>query len=95
MSSTSEAPLAKANYNSPTDLANICGHGGCRANPGEYWVRFNGRDGSIFELFADEIRAITEHFRFTGTPLERLWAVYRWASKNRLDCWLTDTPSHV
>lgn len=81
----------------PSELANICAHGGYRSNPGEYWVRFNGHDGFIFELFPQEIKEIIERFRFTGTPLQRLLAVYRWANRSweyQLN-WLVEPDLHV
>ena len=97
MNSTSETPLVRADYNIPTHLANVRVHGGHRSNPSEYWIKFTGRDGSIFELFPSEIREIIERFRFSGTPLDRLRAAYNWANRSseyRLS-WLAEGELHV
>lgn len=89
-----EAVCMRGDYDRPLELATIVGHRHS-ANPACFWVRFNGNDGSILELFAEEISEIVAHFKFAGNALDRLWQVYQWVRKNRPDCWLTDIPSHV
>ncbi|MHC2514602.1 hypothetical protein [Bradyrhizobium diazoefficiens] len=94
MDNIPEAARLRGDYDRPPELDTIIGHRHS-ANPGCFWVRFSGRDGSILELFVEEVREIVAHFKFSGSALDRLWQVYQWARKNRPDCWLTDIPSHV